>query len=94
MNTKVINVKITPNNYFAIILISPIVISDERVEHLPFIGSPLPIVGLIIFYVYFVTEWGPKLMKDRKAFDLKGVIKIYNLIQIFANLYIGFNVSI
>lgn len=32
-------------------------------------------------------------MRPRKAYDLKGVIKIYNLIQIFTNLYIGIVVS-
>lgn len=66
---------------------------DTRVEHLPFLGSPIPIVVLIVTYVYTVTIWGPNIMKPRKAYDLKGVIKIYNLIQIFTNLYIGIVVS-
>lgn len=56
-------------------------------------GSPIPIVGLVIIYVYFVTEWGPNIMKSRPAYDLKNVIKIYNLIQIFVNLFIGVYVS-
>lgn len=67
---------------------------DTRVEHFPFLGSPIPIVILIVAYVYSVTIWGPNLMKPRKAYDLKGVIKIYNLIQIFTNLYIGIIVSV
>lgn len=67
---------------------------DARVEHLPFTGSPIPIIGLIVSYIYFVTVWGPKYMKPRKAYDLKGVIKIYNLIQIATNLYIGIYVSV
>lgn len=33
-------------------------------------------------------------MKSRPAYDLKEVIKVYNLIQIFTNLYIGINVSL
>lgn len=67
--------------------------TDSRVEHLPFLGSPIPIIVLIVSYVYSVTIWGPNFMKPRKAYDLKGVIKIYNLIQIFTNLYIGIVVS-
>lgn len=67
---------------------------DPRTEHLPLTGSPFPIIGIVALYVMFVTDWGPKYMKSRPAYDLKEVIKVYNLIQIFTNLYIGICVSI
>lgn len=76
------------------IILLEIIFLDARVEHLPFLGSPIPIIGLIAGYVYTVTVWGPNYMRPRKAYDLKGVIKIYNLIQIVTNLYIGIIVSI
>lgn len=69
------------------------IISDERVEHLPFVGSPIPVIGVIFSYIYFVSVWGPNYMKNRKPFDLKWLIKIYNVIQIISNLYIGVVVS-
>lgn len=66
---------------------------DARVENFPCVGSPFPIIALLVVYVYFVTAWGPRWMENRKAYDLRGIIKIYNLFQIFANLYIGIYVS-
>lgn len=51
------------------------------------------ILGIIIAYVYFVHIWGQKYMKSRPAYDLSGIIKIYNLVQIVINLFIGFYVS-
>lgn len=67
--------------------------SDPRLESYPMTGSPFPILGLIVIYVLFVTDWGPNLMKNRPAYDLKNVIKIYNLLQIIVNLLIGLYVS-
>lgn len=66
---------------------------DPRLENYPMTGSPFPILGLIAVYVYFVTDWGPNFMKNRPAYDLKNVIKIYNLIQIIVNLFVGLYVS-
>lgn len=66
---------------------------DPRVEQYPFLGSPIPIAGLVTFYVYFVTILGPKLMQDRKPFDLSSVITVYNFLQVLANLYCGTYVS-
>lgn len=54
----------------------------------------MAIIVLISLYVYFVTYWGQQYMKSRPAYDLKNIIKVYNLIQIVVNLYIGIYVSI
>lgn len=51
------------------------------------------IIGIIVIYVYFVNDWGQKFMKSRQAYDLSNIIQIYNLAQIFINLYIGLYVS-
>lgn len=67
---------------------------DARVESFALIGSPFPIIGLIGVYTYFVTILGPRWMQNRKAYDLKLIINIYNLFQIFANLYISVVVSV
>lgn len=52
------------------------------------------IAGLVVLYVYFVTDWGQKYMKSRPAYDLSSIISIYNVVQIFTNLYIFLYVSI
>lgn len=62
--------------------------SDPRSAHLPLVGSPLPIVGIITVYLYFVNKWGPKWMEKRKPFDLQNLMSAFNLLQILGNLYI------
>lgn len=67
--------------------------SDPRTEHLPLVGSPLPVVGVITLYLFFVNKWGPKFMVNRKAFDLQNIMIVFNLVQILGNLYIMIFVS-
>ncbi|XP_049530546.1 elongation of very long chain fatty acids protein AAEL008004-like isoform X2 [Anopheles darlingi] len=62
---------------------------DPRVEQYPLLGSPWPIVTIIIIYLQFVKVWGPETMKNRTPFQLTTLMNVYNLIQIFLNLYIG-----
>jgi hypothetical protein len=45
------------------------------------------VVGL---YLYFVRHLGPQLMRNRPAFKLEGVLKVYNLLQVAMNLYMLF----
>jgi GNS1/SUR4 family len=66
--------------------------TDPRVDNLPLIFSVFPVLLIIILYVFFVTNWGPKLMRDRKPFQLNSFIAIYNLFQIVANLIILYTV--
>ncbi|XP_066993701.2 very long chain fatty acid elongase AAEL008004 [Anabrus simplex] len=62
--------------------------SDERTKDYWFIGSPLPITIIITSYVYFSRNLGPRLMADRKPFQLEWIIRVFDLTQIVANLYI------
>jgi hypothetical protein len=48
------------------------------------IWHALAVVGL---YLYFVIHLGPKLMRNRPAFKLEGILKAYNLLQVALNLY-------
>ncbi|XP_017469507.1 PREDICTED: elongation of very long chain fatty acids protein 7 [Rhagoletis zephyria] len=61
---------------------------DPRVQHLPLVGSPFPVFGVIAAYLAFVLHYGPKWMEKRKAFDLKNVMRVYNAIQVIANFII------
>lgn len=49
--------------------------------------SPSFIVILIGGYLYMAKVWGPQFMKNRKAYELRGIIRIYNLFQIVSNIY-------
>jgi hypothetical protein len=51
-------------------------------------GSPMPILGILTFYVSFVLKIGPKLMASRKPFNLKPLILFYNFSMILLSLYI------
>ncbi|KAG5864676.1 hypothetical protein JTB14_022824 [Gonioctena quinquepunctata] len=63
---------------------------DKRIDDLGLLwmSSPLQPILILAGYLYFVLKWGPEFMKDRKPFDLKNVIIMYNAIQIVLNLYI------
>ncbi|KAH8288691.1 hypothetical protein KR054_007947, partial [Drosophila jambulina] len=54
--------------------------------HLPLVGSHWPVLTILGTYLLLVKVVGPKLMKNRKPFDLRGVIKAYNIMQIVYNL--------
>lgn len=50
-------------------------------------GTPFPMVGILLGYMVFVLYLGPKFMKDRKPFNLKYVIIVYNMLQVYYNFW-------
>ena len=54
---------------------------DRRVEDWPLMSSILPTSVLVVLYVFLVTFWGPRFMRDRPAYDLKIWLQIHNFIQ-------------
>lgn len=69
-------------------------ISDPRSKDMFLSGSPLPTLGLLGLYYYFIFDIGPKLMQNRPAFKLERIMLIYNLFQVIANGYIVFVVRL
>lgn len=67
-------------------------IVDSRTEDWLLMSSPLPQTIIIIAYIYFVTSLGPKIMENRKAFDLKGVLVVYNFGVVALSLYMIYEV--
>ncbi|XP_030628384.1 elongation of very long chain fatty acids protein 7a [Chanos chanos] len=61
--------------------------ADPRVEDWLLMSSPLPQTIIISAYIYFVTSLGPRLMENRKPFDLKKVLIIYNFSVVAFSLY-------
>ncbi|KAG9508565.1 Elongation of very long chain fatty acids protein, partial [Fragariocoptes setiger] len=61
---------------------------DPRVKQYPmFGGGPWPVIVACLLYLYFVKVLGPQLMHDRKPFDLKNPIRLYNLFMVAVNVY-------
>ncbi|XP_022916078.1 very long chain fatty acid elongase 7-like [Onthophagus taurus] len=67
---------------------------DPLVDSWLFMKSPLPVVSILILYLYFVLYLGPKLMKNRKPFDLKNSLIAYNAYQVVFSLWLCSNVMI
>lgn len=61
--------------------------SDQRVKNWFLMSSPFPTILICIFYI-LIVKIGPKLMRNRKAFELRKIILFYNFFQIIFNLYI------
>lgn len=55
-------------------------------------SSPVPQTIIIASYIYFVTTLGPKLMENRKPFDLKKPMIVYNFSIVALSLYMIYEV--
>ncbi|EDW96738.1 uncharacterized protein Dyak_GE25994 [Drosophila yakuba] len=60
-------------------------ITSEDPVRLPLIGSPWPSLTIVSIYLLFVLKVGRKFMENRKPYDLRGVIRAYNIMQIVYN---------
>lgn len=55
--------------------------SDSRVKDWPMMQSPVPTLLLCLSYAYFCKSLAPRLMQNRKPFDLRKTLVVYNLFQ-------------
>lgn len=55
---------------------------DPQVDNWLFMKSPVPIVSILLCYLYFVLNLGPKLMEDKKPFEMKWLMVGYNAYQV------------
>lgn len=56
--------------------------ADAEVESWPISRDPALVLGILFTYWMFVYKIGPKLMQDRKPYDPKAVIQVYNIVQV------------
>lgn len=61
---------------------------DRRTDGWFLTEFPLTTVLISMTYLFGVKVLGPKFMANRAAFELRGVLMIYNIFQIFFNGYI------
>lgn len=67
--------------------------SDPRTNSWFLISDPVPPLMILVGYLYFVTNWGPRYMKHRKPYELKNTLIVYNFIQVLVSIYIVYQVS-
>ncbi|XP_046390314.1 elongation of very long chain fatty acids protein 7-like [Ischnura elegans] len=60
---------------------------DPRVTGWLLLKSPVPLIVIFVFYMGLVF-FGPRFMKNRKPFNIKHVLLIYNFSQIMLSFYI------
>ncbi|XP_055381230.1 elongation of very long chain fatty acids protein AAEL008004-like isoform X2 [Condylostylus longicornis] len=61
---------------------------DPRTKDFPMMSSPFPTLAVCLTYVYFVKVLGPRLMENRKPFQLQHTLVIYNLAQVIFSAWI------
>lgn len=71
-------------------------IGDQRVHsNYPLMsGGPVPIVLIVSAYLYFVRRAGPQFMKQRQAYEMKFLIRTYNILMSAINMYIFYRVAV
>ncbi|XP_047102945.1 elongation of very long chain fatty acids protein AAEL008004 [Schistocerca piceifrons] len=62
--------------------------SDPRTKDWFLVTSPAPLITLLVSYLYFVTSVGPRFMRDRKPYDLKAVLMVYNFAQVIISTWL------
>ncbi|KAG7299665.1 hypothetical protein JYU34_016658 [Plutella xylostella] len=62
--------------------------SYSEVDEFPLMQTPIPIAIIIVSYLLFVTKIGPAYMKNRKPFNLKSTLIIYNAVQVAYSAYL------
>ncbi|GLH05884.1 elongation of very long chain fatty acids protein AAEL008004-like [Gryllus bimaculatus] len=67
-------------------------VHDPRWKNYFLVETPWPVLFIICNYIYFVKVCGPKFMKNREAFKIEWLIKVYNTVQIIWNLNLFFYV--
>ena len=68
-------------------------VADPRVNHWPMMSSPLPTIAICLSYAYFSKVLGPRIMENRKPFNLRNVLVVYNLFQTVFSTWIFYEVS-
>lgn len=64
--------------------------SDKRVKDWFLMSSPLPTMAMCLTYAFIVKILGPRLMRDRKPFQLRKTLIVYNLLQVIFSSWIFF----
>ncbi|KAM8889882.1 elongation of very long chain fatty acids protein 1b isoform 1-T5 [Synchiropus picturatus] len=61
---------------------------DPRLKDYPLMQSPVPMTIILLCYLFFVLYLGPRIMADRKPFQLKEAMIVYNFALVALSIYI------
>ncbi|KAJ0180137.1 hypothetical protein K1T71_004728 [Dendrolimus kikuchii] len=67
--------------------------ADQRSLNWLFMGGPGPILAISISYLYFCLSFGPRIMKNRRPFELKTAVMLYNIFQILLSIFLVYQGS-
>jgi elongation of very long chain fatty acids protein 7 len=56
-------------------------------------SGPMPTACICLTYVFIVKYLGPKLMENRKAFELRQVLIYYNAFQVVFSAWLFYEVN-
>lgn len=66
-------------------------IGDPRTKDFPLVDNgPLPVLAIIAAYVFFVKVAGPRIMANRKPFELRTTLVIYNAYNVIVSVWFFF----
>lgn len=65
-----------------------VVNQDPRTQDWFLSGSFFPLATILVTYLYFCLYAGPRWMKNRKPFELKNTLVVYNAIQVVFSVYL------
>lgn len=60
---------------------------DPRTSKWPLTSSPIPIILIFCFYCV-MTFLGPRVMKSRPALEIRKILMVYNVAQIWLSFFI------
>uniref|UniRef100_A0A1B6FPY0 Elongation of very long chain fatty acids protein n=2 Tax=Cuerna arida TaxID=1464854 RepID=A0A1B6FPY0_9HEMI len=61
---------------------------DPRTNNWLLMSSPFPTLAICLSYVYLVKVLGPRLMENRKPFELRNALIAYNLFQVIFSAWL------
>lgn len=65
---------------------------DPRVANYPLMRTPWPTIMLTLIYYSFVRSIGPRLMRDRKPYQILSIVRVYSLAMAIWNGF-GFHMA-
>ncbi|KAF5298125.1 hypothetical protein FQA39_LY02549 [Lamprigera yunnana] len=61
---------------------------DPIVDTWLFMQSPVPVIAILLSYLYFVLKLGPQLMQKRQPINLSYVLVVYNAYQVGFSIWL------
>lgn len=69
------------------------IFADETIDRWFLMSSPGPVFSIVAVYLLFVLKIGPAFMKNRKPYQLKNIMIVYNAFQVCYSIWMCRTVS-